>query len=241
MSTIENFRENSTAICYDASLLATLEPRVFDADWLRANGCLNGSSQGRNQAHFLSHAGHDMVLRHFYRGGLIGRVNKDLFLRVGPQKSRAFLEFDLLNVMRSKGLAVPRPVAARYAPRGLFYRADIITERIPNAQTLAEILQDKSLPTHLWTAIGKAIRKLHDHKVFHSDLNCRNIMIDADGVVWLIDFDKCRQRDGNSWKQDNINRLERSLHKVTADFPHPNWGREEWDLLLAGYAAEVDG
>ncbi len=236
MSTPAEIRENGTAICYDSGLLSTMEPDLFDADWLRANGHWQGSSQGRNQAHFLTFAECDMVLRHFHRGGLMGRVNRDLFLRCGAQYSRAFREFNLLTLMRTKGLSVPRPVAARYAPSALFYRADIITERIPNARTLAEVLGDAPLSSPLWNAIGVAIKKLHTSRIDHTDLNCRNIMLDDSGVVWLIDFDKCAQRDPGPWMQSNLDRLERSLKKLRNASANFHWVEKDWDALLTGYA-----
>ena len=61
-----------------------------------------------------------MVLRHFHRGGLVGRLNRDLYLRVGAPRCRAFREFDLLADMHVQGLPVPLPVAARYVPFGPF-------------------------------------------------------------------------------------------------------------------------
>lgn len=235
MTKTAEIRLNGTVICYDPSLFPKMEPSLFDANWLRANGCWQGSTQGRNQAHFLTYADHDMVLRHFHRGGLMGRVNNDLFLRLGAKKSRAFQEFELLKLMRLKGLAVPRPLAARYVPRGLTYRADIITQRIPNAQTLAQILQTKELPPYLWVAIGAEIKKLHSHRVFHSDLNCRNIMIDTSEAVWVIDFDKCEMRKAGPWMQANLDRLERSLKKVATQSPDFHWQPKDWEHLLSGY------
>ncbi len=231
-------RVDNMVILHDDAVFLSPPPSIFDTDWLRENGFWRGSSQGRYQAHFLEYNGHEIVLRHFYRGGLIGRINRDKFLRLGAHKSRALREFKLLAMMRAKGLKVPRPLAARYAPCGLFYKADIITARIPAAVTLAEVLRERKLTDQQWFSIGGAIRKLHDHRVFHSDLNCRNIMIDADNVIWLIDFDKCSQRTTGGWEQGNLDRLERSLNKVTAEYPERNWTRDHWHILLEGYTSK---
>lgn len=236
MAILSDLCLNGTVIRFDASVLTTMDPSLFEADWLRSNQFWRGSTQGRSQAHFLHYAGRDMVLRHFHRGGLIGRVNSDLYLRIGTEKSRALREFDLLSEMRLEGLPVPRPVAARYVPFGPFYRADIITERIPHALTLQEALSKTALSPQLWIAIGAEVRNLHDHRVFHSDLNCRNVMIDANNHVWFIDFDKCEKREPGTWMRANLDRLQRSLKKTAAASPDMQWREEDWAHLLAGYA-----
>lgn len=236
MATPSDLGLNGTVIRFDTSILTPMEPNLFDAEWLKENQFWRGSTQGRSSAHFLNYADRDMVLRHFHRGGLIGRVNRDLYLRTSAEKSRAMLEFDLLSEMRHEGLPVPRPVAARFVPTGAFYRADIITERIPNAEPLQDVLKTKSLSKQLWIDIGAAIKNLHAHKVYHSDLNCRNIMIDADDKVWFIDFDKCEKRETGDWMQANIDRLHRSLKKTAAASNGLNWNDEDWEHLLEGYA-----
>ena len=226
---------NKTVIRFDASVLNTADPNLFDPDWLRSNQLWQGSTKGRSQAHFFHHAGVDMVLRHFHRGGLVGRVNRDLYLRVGAAKSRALREFDLLVEMHSDGLPVPLPVAARYVPLGAFYRADIITQRIPNARPLQEVLFYRALTAEVWGEIGASVRKLHDHKVFHSDLNCRNIMIGSNNAVWFIDFDKCEKREQGTWMQANLDRLHRSLKKTASGSEDVHWCEADWAHFQAGY------
>ena len=240
MRTSSELRFGGSVIRYDASLLDAMEPNLFDPDWLRTSGYWQGDTQGRNRAHLFRYSERDMVLRHFHRGGLIGRLNRDLYIRSGAANSRAFREFDLLSSMRSEGLPVPRPVAARYTPGGLLYRADLITLRIPDARPLQDILLQRRVTPRLWRGVGAAVRKLHDHKVFHSDLNCRNIMIDGHDGVWLIDFDKCARREAGSWMQGNLNRLRRSLKKTAASNPEFNWAESDWDDLDAGYAQRAD-
>ena len=236
MATPSDLHLNGTVIRFDASIVTPMEPNLFDAEWLKANQFWRGSTQGRSSAHFLNYADRDMVLRHFHRGGLVGRVNRDLYLRTNPEHSRAMREFDLLSEMRNDGLPVPKPVAARFVPSGAFYRADIITVRIPDAEPVQDVLKDKSLPLQLWKDIGRAIKNLHAHNVYHSDLNCRNIMIDAHEKVWFIDFDKCEKREPGDWTQANIDRLQRSLKKTAAAFEDLHWSDEDWGNLLEGYA-----
>lgn len=226
---------NGTVIRYDASVLPTMDARLFDPDWLRANQHWQGATEGRGQAHFFHYAGRDMVLRHFRRGGMIGRVNPDLYLGVRAATSRAMREFALLSDMHAEGLAVPMPVAARYAPVGPFYRADIITQRIPNAHTLQDVLGTRALPEGLWAAIGGNVKTLHDHGVYHSDLNCRNILIDTSDAVWIIDFDKCEMRRPGAWAQANLDRLKRSLVKSANTAKPFHWRPADWADFLAGY------
>lgn len=235
MTSTADITLDEAVIRYDADLLPDIVSGLFDADYLRSNKLWQASTQGRSQAHFFTQDAREFVLRHFHRGGLIGRINSDLFLRTTPRNSRPFREYDLLAVMFAKGLPVPRPVAARFVPAGLFYRADIITECIPTARPLADVLEDADLPASVWIDIGAAIKALHSNLIFHSDLNARNILLDADHRVWIIDFDKCAQRGAGPWMQGNLDRLKRSFLKIKTASPTLHWSQSNWDNLLLGY------
>ena len=86
----------------------------------------------------------------------------------------------------------------------------------------------------------KALRHLmlHDAGVYHSDLNRRNILIDGNADVWLIDFDKCDRRAPGSWTQDNLSRLHRSLAKDDQQGPM-HWTPDDWHALQAGYQEQA--
>jgi len=234
-----NLRHDGTVIRYDASVVELMEPKLFDAAWLQASEIWQGSSTGRSKAHFFHYAGRDMVLRHFHRGGLVGRFNRDLYLRVRAEDSRPFREFDLLCEMHADGLPVPLPVAAQYVPSGAFYRAALITQRIPDARPFQDVLREAIPASSLWLAIGANIRKLHNHGIYHSDLNCRNILIDTSARVWFIDFDKCEKRMPGAWEQATLERLKRSLRKLTNEDENVQWPEEGWTDLLAGYTNET--
>lgn len=224
-------------IRYDPAIVPQITPELFDPQWLCTHGHLTGSAPGRGQAQFLHIAGHDLVLRPYRRGGLISRINTRFYLRLGAGRSRAFREYDLLDWMRGKGLCVPRPVAAQFIPAGPVYRAALITERIAGASPLADLLRDNGLQSALWQKIGKTVAKMHALGVDHTDLNCRNILLDAQQQVWLIDFDKCRRRKSGAWKAGNLARLERSLDKERSRHADLHWSREDRAALAAGYGA----
>ncbi len=233
MGTHADLHHDGSVIRYDSALLDPPDPHIFDVDWLMAKGFHRGKSAGRGVAHFLSFGGREMVLRPFRRGGLVGKVNRDLFLRRELDNSRSFREFALLFWMRETGLPVPRPVAAQIVPVGIFYRAAIVTERIPDARPLEEHLRDRAVGAQVWGRVGATARRMHDAGVDHTDLNCRNILVDGAGKVWLIDFDKCSRRAPGSWADGNLQRLLRSLRKQSG--PGFHWAEADWAALRAGY------
>ncbi len=189
----------------------------FDAE---ATGDHLPTGSGRGAVIRLRREGGDWLWRHYRRGGLVARWNHDRYRRAPVHQTRAMQEMTLLREMVSLGLPVPRAVAARCIHAGRHYTADIIVEFLPGTQNLAQILRTRPLTDAEWTAVGRGIRRMHDHQIYHSDLNCHNILIDADGGVWLIDFDKCERRGGEGWKADNIQRLLRSIRKVCPpDYP----------------------
>ncbi len=63
---------------------------------------------GRGNIHTLSDQRGNYLLRHYYRGGLMARLSRDLFLAQPIPHSRAMQEFSLLRVLRVLGLPVPQ-------------------------------------------------------------------------------------------------------------------------------------
>jgi 3-deoxy-D-manno-octulosonic acid kinase len=197
-----------------------------------------GTSTGRHTTYFFQHNHSDFVLRHYYRGGLFGKLVKDSYWFSSLETTRAYRELELLLQLRALGLNAPNPTAARITRAGLFYQADIIIEKIPNAKDAFHSLCSAPLDESIWRNIGHCIRQFHNHQVFHSDLNIHNIMLDDQHNIWLIDFDKCEIRNNrkdDEWKQANLQRLKRSLVKEKNKHTSFCWQEQDWQWLLEGY------
>jgi 3-deoxy-D-manno-octulosonic-acid transferase len=225
----------------DPAVLPQADAKLFDPGTWRAQQAATAHAAGRNTVWFVKTPQHEMVLRHYWRGGLMGRLVKDKFLRQSVVASRAMAEYALLQRMRAWGLPVPRPCGALHCPAGLLrlshYRADILVERIAGAQALSARLKAAALPKPLWQAVGQAIAHLHKAGVYHSDLNCHNILIDDADAVWLIDFDKCAVRAPGAWQQANLDRLLRSLRKEQTLHDIWHWADADWFTLERAYAS----
>lgn len=218
---------------YNEKLIDNVTECFNEQYWLDKNAII-GSAQGRGTTWFVQLASLQGALRHYRRGGLFGKIISDSYLFTGYQKTRSVAEFHLLNHLRDKGVNVPAPIAARVQKRGLCYQADLLSEKIPNAADLVDLLQKRALSKQEYTQIGEAIKKLHDAQVNHTDLNIHNILLDADSKVWIIDFDKCYQQSGDGWKANNLQRLLRSFNKEL-NKRHILWESSDWASLLVGY------
>ncbi|MBJ6609787.1 MAG: 3-deoxy-D-manno-octulosonic acid kinase [Candidatus Thiothrix moscowensis] len=211
------------------------QPEHFEPRWWQEQQAVIGQSHGRGVTWFVRLDTQELVLRHYYRGGMLGRLLHDRYLFNGFLRSRAVAEFRLLEMMRKQGLPVPQPCAVRLIRHGFFYRFDILLERIPHAHDLIHLLQTRPLTEQEWHTIGRTIRRLHDANIHHADLNSHNILLDAVGKAWLIDFDKGKQQADGDWKQANLDRLLRSFRKETGLNPALHWQASDWQALLAGY------
>ena len=221
--------------CFDSSLAPDFSPEYFSAEYWQRQHAITGHSHGRGVTWFLQYHSAHWVLRHYWRGGLIGRYIPDQFLFTGLRSSRAFAEFNLLQKLVEDELPVPRPVAARMIREGCFYRADIINERIPDAEDLVQILRREAISRETWQQIGQVLAQFHQAGVYHSDLNAHNILRDASGKIWLIDFDKGAIRRPGRWQSKNLARLLRSLQKESALHPLFHWQNDDWQNLLVAY------
>jgi len=53
--------------------------------------------------------------------------------------------------------------------------------------------------------------------------------------VSVIDFDRGRLRAPGRWKRGNLQRLRRSLDKLSVVMPAGRFAAGDWDRLIAGY------
>jgi len=58
------------------------------------------------------------------------------------------------------------------------------------------------------------LARFHREGACHADLNVDNVLMDAQGKLWLIDFDRGTLRTpARGWQLSNLARLRRSLRK----------------------------
>ena len=151
-----------------------------------------------------------LVYRSYRRGGLIGRLLRDSFFKYARFAHRAFDELELLQTMRALNMPVPEALAARESRGLLFIKQDIIIKQIENTQNLCQLLMKKSLNDRTYSEILNTCALLYKNKIVHSDLNIKNILIDNNKQIYIIDFDKC-YIDKNMSKDLYVNMLNRLL------------------------------
>ena len=210
-----NHTEKSWAIAYDTSLMDAPGLEYFNPDFWRSREALIGEAIGRGSAWFIEAPYGPVVLRHYLRGGWAAKISRQAYFFTGVSRSRPFREYYLLEALYTKGLPVPRPVAALCQHHGVISTGAIMTARIVSATTLADVLMGDGVADSTWASVGRCIREFHDAGVWHADLNARNILLDDDFQVFLIDFDRARFRPGKPVNgEGNLNRLKRSLLKL---------------------------
>ncbi len=237
----QTYNEAATAIVFDAALSGQIGPDWFAPAFWRARDALGALAGGRGGVAVIKTPAGECVLRHYHRGGLVAHLLADRYLWLGATRTRSFTEFRLLEHCMGLGLPSAAPVAARYVRHGLFYTADLITARIPDARTLAQCLASGVLDTDMARAVGGEIARFHRANIWHADLNAHNILLSTGGVH-LIDFDRGRVRaHAPAWRAGNLRRLRRSLLKLGAGVRGEEaFAATVWQPLLDGYAQVWD-
>ncbi|CAK7074080.1 3-deoxy-D-manno-octulosonic acid kinase [Kerstersia gyiorum] len=167
------------------------------------------------------------VLRGYRRGGLLARINRDRYLWQGEDFTRPFREFRLMAGMRAAGLPVPQVLAAGYWRTGPWYRAALLTRRIPGAVPLAKRLADRCA----LTLAARAVFDMHQAGVYHADLNVYNLLFDATGAPWIIDMDRGRLGLDEAQRRETLARLRRSFLKVGGEVE----GGQAWQIFSGAY------
>ena len=124
---------------------------------------------------------------------------------------------------RKRGVPTPAVMAGATYSAGIFYRADIATELIPDAKSLRDVLFGGSTgPIDAETALhlaGKVVRRLEEALVLHPDVNAGNILLRSHlggTEAHVIDLDRCNvlsQEPGRPYHFMRA-RLERSLRRL---------------------------
>lgn len=224
-------------ILYDADILGQVDDTFFETQWWEKQNLLLDAAPGRGTTVFVQNGKSVYALRHYQRGGVPARFSRDRYVWRGLERSRAWQEWHLLAELNQRGLPVPRPVAARVIRHGMTYQADIATERL-DAHPLAEWLGQKRLSSAWLEAIGAGICRFHNEGVYHADLNARNVLLDDDGKVYLIDFDRGElKKPAQGWRRANLERLKRSLEKFRRSKRNFAFDDEDWKAILRGYEA----
>ncbi|NKC19749.1 MULTISPECIES: 3-deoxy-D-manno-octulosonic acid kinase [Pseudoalteromonas] len=219
-----------SALDYDIS------EEMFNPEYWQKNNAIVGSKEGRATAWFVRFNQGIAVLKHYYRGGLIGKLLSDQYIFTKLENTRVYQEFALLEQLQLMGLPVPTPLGARISLHFGIYRADILTEAVPEATSVCEVLQARALSANELESIGHTIAQFHRAGAYHDDLNINNILFDANGKVFLIDFDKGKiMQPNSSWQHANMERLQRSFKKEAGKWPTFYFDENQWQVLMQAY------
>ena len=230
-------RTTTGAILYDQLIINQISEKHFSGEGWAHSEILTGKlrSAGRGNTMFVGNVPRQFVLRHYMRGGMIGKLVRDHYFYTTEDEIRSFAEWRMLAKMADFDLRVPRPAAARYVRWGTFYRADIITVRIPNVRPLSEYIAEAPRDRDFWASVGAGIQEFHEAGVYHADMNAYNLQIDKDERLWMLDFDKGKLLQPGPWKLKTLKRLHRSLQKIRTLDPTLEFGARDWEALLEGY------
>ncbi len=168
-------------------------------DELLKTGRATGGRRGRAVSIPLDSEGRDRaVVRHCWRGGLLGRVLGDVYLT----GARALEEVRVSEAARTAGVPTPECLAAVVRRTGLFRSADLLFREVPDAVSLEEWLKQNadSTPPHTQEIMGtlaETFGKLFAANIYHPDLHAGNVLIRETGEgyrAYVIDFDSAERR-----------------------------------------------
>ena len=184
------------------------------------------------------------AVRHYRRGGALASYLDDRYLGGGP--TRPEREIRASVEARARGVPTPAVITGAWYRAGVFYRADLVTELVPGALSLADSLfSDEPSPDAVarLACSGRLVRDLAEKGILHADLNAMNIVLSSERsgpVAYVVDLDRASVADtpratlGASMRR----RLERSLGKLGEAMGRP-LSKDQWAALHAGFEGEA--
>ncbi len=226
-------------IVYDAARFGQVPEDLFDPHQLSVQGMLDSFGSGRGTVWLFHYEGEGYALRHYRRGGKIALLWEDRYLYSGAARTRPVREAAILQFLLEQGFPTATPVAWRIQRAGGMYRADLISTRIVKAVSLVQLLTQRALSAEDWRRLGGVLRRMHDLRVWHADLNLGNILWRESDGFHVIDFDRSCRRRGNFWKRANLSRLRRSCLKEQQRQPNFHYADADFAALCEGYSGNT--
>ena len=173
----------------------------------------------------FSGSGGDKILvafRKTVRGGPYGRLGIESTMGLYP---RTFLELNVAVAAEAGGAPVASPAGCywKWGLGGIGYTGGYFSIFQEKAHCLGEELENWELtnPTLLkrretLSHLGKALKKLHQCGVIHTDLTLRNVLVQPDGRCSFVDLDGAFvvKTVCNRSRISALSRLNRSLEKL---------------------------
>ena len=184
----------------------------------RAQGqALGGGRGGAVSVALDPRSGERAVIRHFHRGGMLGRLLGDRYFSA----ARPLAEIGVSEAARAAGVSTPECLAAVIRGGFGFCRCDLILREIPQAVSLDQWLLESPPPKRLpdvRKAVAATFAKLFAANIYHPDLHAGNVLIQTDGdtvTAWVIDLDKARRAGvlGERLRNEMLFRFNRALVK----------------------------
>jgi 3-deoxy-D-manno-octulosonic acid kinase len=91
-----------------------------------------------------------------------------------------------------------------------------------------------------WRAVGACIARFHSAGFCHADLNAHNLQLDDADSAYLLDWDRGRRRKSGTWRESNLRRLQRSLHKISKNGA-VRYDPDGWAGLMQAYKENLTG
>jgi 3-deoxy-D-manno-octulosonic acid kinase len=162
-----------------------------------------------------------VIVRHYCRGGLIGRFVRDVYWDRPP---RPWAELICTEVARQRAVPTVEVLAAGVTWGAVgSYRGTLVTREAKGFLNLWEWLVARPVGQERETmaaTVARTIARMHDAGIAHADLNLTNILVQRSAnlpTVLVIDFDRARVFSApvsRPQRERNLRRLRRSLDKL---------------------------
>jgi RIO-like serine/threonine protein kinase len=162
-----------------------VDPSLFLDRFLRTG---NQADKGRGGLKLLSINEELFVCRKYLHGGVGRAVTKDLFL----SEKRAINELEIMLYLKENHFPIVEPVGILIGEDFPFRKPHIITKYEENVGELLEFIKVSSRKKRLRAIrdLARFMWYLEKLCVYHPDLHLRNVLVNKNGKLIFLDFDK---------------------------------------------------